>query len=299
MTPPLLSWKDRVSLALIRAVGRLSLSTLHTVARFVGQRVGRWRSGSQYRVVHRNLSLCFPDQSAEWLEKTTEATLVSTAQTALEFIKVWTSPTQLSLDLIRDVHGAAVFHDALAAGRGVIAIVPHWGSWEVMNPWINQFTAPLIMYKPGKQPGVDALVAEARSRLNATVIPTDEGGVRALFKGLRAGRFTAILPDHIPNDQGGIYAPFFGIRTWTGVMVPKLVQRTGCAVIVMGCQRRPDGDGFDLIFQAADPGLNDPDLATATAAMNRSVEQLIRVDPTQYQWNYKRFKKNETLPNPY
>ena len=37
----------------------------------------------------------------------------------------------------------------------------------------------------------------------------------------------------------------------------------------------------------------------ATAAMNRSVESVIAADPGQYQWSYKRFKRNETLPDPY
>lgn len=33
--------------------------------------------------------------------------------------------------------------------------------------------------------------------------------------------------------------------------------------------------------------------------MNRSVESVIATDPVQYQWSYKRFKRNETLPDPY
>lgn len=49
---------------------------------------------------------------------------------------------------------------------------------------------------------------EARQRLNATLVPTDETGVRALFKHLKRGGFAAILPDHVPKESGGIYSPF-------------------------------------------------------------------------------------------
>ncbi|MDO9622364.1 MAG: lipid A biosynthesis acyltransferase, partial [Moraxellaceae bacterium] len=92
---------------------------------------------------------------------------------------------------------------------------------------------------------------------------------------------------------------FFGINTWTGVMVPKLVHRTGCRVIVMGCLRREDGDGFDIYFLPGDADIGHEDLLTATTAMNRSMEMLIRMAPEHYQWNYKRFKKNAELANPY
>jgi KDO2-lipid IV(A) lauroyltransferase len=294
-----LSVKDRLSLVLMRFFSRWSLPALQRLAGFLGGLIARYKSGSQYQTVLKNLTLCFPEQTDQWHHEKTRETLIATAKTAFEFTKTWGMPTDYSVGKIRQVHGEEVFHTALAEGKGVIGIVPHWGTWEFMNAWVNQFTAPIIMYKPGKQPGVDLFVAEARGRLNASVVPTDDGGVRTLFKGLRKGAFTAILPDHIPNQQGGIFAPFFGINTWTGVMVPKLVHRTGCRVIVMGCLRREDGDGFDIYFLPGDPDIGHEDLLTATTAMNRSMEMLIRMAPEHYQWNYKRFKKNAELANPY
>ena len=294
-----LSVKDRLSLVLMRFFSRWSLPALQRLGGFLGVIIAQFKNGSQYQTVFKNLCLCFPEQTEQWHHEKTRETLVATAKTAFEFTKTWGMPTDYSVNKIRQVHGVEIFNTALAEGKGVIAIVPHWGTWEFMNAWINTFTSPIIMYKPGKQPGVDLFVAEARGRLNATVVPTDDGGVRSLFKGLRKGAFTAILPDHIPNEQGGIFAPFFGINTWTGVMVPKLVHRTGCRVIVMGCLRREDGEGFDIYFLPADPDISNEDLLTATTAMNRSMEMLIRMAPEHYQWNYKRFKKNEGLKNPY
>ena len=58
-------------------------------------------------------------------------------------------------------------------------------------------------------------------------------------------------------------------------------------------------NGFEIYFEAPDPDIYNDDLAMATAAMNRSVESVISVDPVQYQWSYKRFKRNESLPDPY
>lgn len=299
MTTAPLELKDRLSLALLRLFASLSLSVLQRLGAVIGTLVAYFPRSGVYQTVLRNLQLCYPQESDAWHQATTKASLRSTAMTAFEFAKTWGMPPAYSVAQIREVHGESIFQEALAAGQGVIAIVPHWGSWEFMNAWINQFTAPVIMYKPGKQPGVDAFVAEARSRLNATVVPTDDSGVRATFKALRKGGFTAILPDHIPGENGGLFAPFFGISTWTGVMVPKLAAKTGCRVIIMGCIRRADGQGFDLHFQAGDPEINHADARIATSAMNRAMAKFINMAPEQYQWSYKRFKRSEHMPDPY
>lgn len=299
MTPQSLDFKDRLSLALLRFFARWSLPLLQRFGALIGALVSRFPHSGIYQTVLRNLQLCYPQESDAWHQATTKASLRSTAMTAFEFAKTWGMPPAYSVAQIRNVHGEDIFHEALAAGQGVIAIVPHWGSWEFMNAWINEHTSPIIMYKPGKQPGVDAFVAEARGRLNATVVPTDDSGVRATFKALRKGGFTAILPDHIPGENGGIFAPFFDISTWSGVIVPKLAAKTGCRVIVMGCVRRADGQGFDLYFQPGDPAIGDADILTATTAMNRSMAKFINLAPEQYQWSYKRFKRSEHMPDPY
>jgi len=296
---PELKFKDRLSLALLRFFAGLSLPLLQRLGLMLGHLAGLFPRMGIYQTILRNLRLCYPGRSQAWYHDTTKASLRSTAMTAFEFAKTWGMPPAYSLGQIRDIHGGEIFHEALAAGRGVIAIVPHWGTWEFMNAWVNQYTAPVIMYKPGKQPGVDAFVAEARGRLHATVVPTDDSGVRATYKALRKGGFTAILPDHIPGENGGVFAPFFGISTWTGVMVPKLAAKTGCSVIVMGCLRRDDGDGFDLHFHAGDPDISHPDARTAASAMNLSMETLINLAPEQYQWSYKRFKRSEHLRDLY
>jgi KDO2-lipid IV(A) lauroyltransferase len=299
-TAPLeLNRRDRIYLALLRLFSRLPLPLLQRLGFVIGWLVSHMRGTSAYRVVKRNMELCFPEQSPEWHERMTRQNLVDTAPAAFEFAKTWGMPPAYSIRQIKTVHGEEVFFEAINSGRGTIAIIPHFGSWEFMNAWTNQHAHTTIMYKPGKDRGVDTFVLEARSRLDATLVPADERGVKHLLKALKRGGFSAILPDHVPTDNGGIYAPFFGISTWTAVIVSRLIERTGCAVIVMSCLRRPDGKGFDMWFDRPDPEIFSSDLLTSATAMNRSIETLIRRAPTQYHWFYKRFKKSETLADPY
>jgi Lauroyl/myristoyl acyltransferase len=40
------------------------------------------------------------------------------------------------------------------------------------------------MYKPNKNKGINRYLLEAREKFNATLVPTDETGIRAIFKHL-------------------------------------------------------------------------------------------------------------------
>lgn len=299
LSPQDLAFKDRLSMAALKWLAQLPLPMLQRIAQLIGYFFASFPHTNMYRTVLRNIERAYPEQNRQWHQHTTKASIVSTAMTALEFTKTWGMPPAYSMKQIREVHGRELFMESVESGEGVMCIVPHWGNWEFLNAWVNDIVTATIIYKPGKQPGVDALVLQARSRLKAHIVPADDSGVRAIFKALKKGGFTAILADHTPNEHGGIFAPFFGTSTWTGVMVPKLIQRTKCRVIVMGCIRRDDGHGFDLYILPADPAIHDEDLATATAAMNCSMETLIALAPEQYQWSYKRFKKNQHEPSFY
>lgn len=298
--PEHLSGRDRFYLNLLRFFSRLPLRFLQRLGALLGAVALAVAGKSKTaHVIRRNLELCFPEQTPEWRDAVMRANVVATLQTALEFAKTWGMPPEYSVAQIRKVHNEHLLVDAIAARRGTIGIVPHFGTWEFMNAWLNTYTPTIIMYKPGKDKGVDSFVLGARSRLNATLVPADERGVKAVFKGLRQNGFTAILPDHVPHENGGIHSPFFGVPTWTGVMVPKLISRTGCKAIMMACVRRPGGDGFEVFLDEPDPEIYSEDVAVSTAAMNRSIEKLIRRDPAQYQWSYKRFRNSENLPDPY
>lgn len=294
-----LSARDQLLLLFLQLLGFLPLVVLQKLGVAIGWIAAQLPSTKPFFIVKRNLELCFPEKSEEWIIKTTRTNLMATAPSILEFAKTWGMYPEYSIGKIRSVHGQKLFFDSIHAGQGTIAIIPHFGSWEFMNAWVNQYTQTTIMYKPASNPGINAFALEARSRLQAHLVPANDHGVRALFKALRRGAFSAVLPDHVPQENSGIYAPFFGISTWTSVMVSRLIQRTGCAVIVLSCIRRAGGDGFDMFVEPPHPDIFSDDLLTSVTAMNQTIQAVIQRDPTHYHWLYTRFRKNETLPNPY
>lgn len=286
-------------LNLLQFLARLPLPVLRSIALFFAWVLNLMPHTGMRWVVRVNLLLAMPKLSETERMMLERASVRSQCLTALESIKCWGMPPHYSIGQIKEVHGLAQLQQALASPKGLIVIVPHLGTWEMMNTWFKQHASPVIMYKPAKNTELDQFMRQARQAMQATLVPTDESGVRAIFKALKQGGCTIILPDHVPDTTGGIYASFFSIDTLCSTLVPKLAHKTGCALIGMSCLRRDDGSGFDIYCDALSKNIADPDLNTAVAALNHAMQQMIQRAPEQYIWSYRRFKVATNLDGLY
>lgn len=284
--------------SLLKNFSKLPLRLIQVTARSVGWLLYVSNSSAR-RVIEINLKSAYPELSESEREQLTKRSLKSQCMTYAESVKIWGSAPEFALEQIKVVHGEDIFLDALQNPNGTLAVVPHFGTWELMNAWVNLHTAPVIMYKPSKNPDVDRFMLEARQRLNATLVPTDETGVRALFKHLKQGGFAAILPDHVPKESGGIYSPFFGQNALSSTLLSKLAAKTQCSVIGLSCLRREDLSGFELYVQTLSAEINAKDLQLSVDTLNKEMERMINVAPEQYLWGYKRFRKVEGDKNLY
>lgn len=273
---------------------------LRGLARGVAFFVGLQKTSKIYQIIDKNLQMVYPQLSPLERERMAKQTLQNQALNMVESVKSWAMPADWSIAQIHTVHNQQVLLDGLANPNGMLAIVPHLGTWEIMNPWLNQFGSPTIMYKPVKGEQANAFALQGRERLNATLVPTDSSGVKAIFKTLKNGGFSIILPDHVPDPSGGVTVPFFGINCLTSTLAPKLASKTHCSLIGLTCVRRDDNHGFDIYCDKLDnPRLWDKNTEIATTALNQAMEQMINRFPTHYMWGYKRFKNVPIVKNPY
>lgn len=243
-----------------------------------------------------NLKLCYPSLPNEKIEELAKQSVINQCINYAESLKCWAMSPEWNIQQIKAVYNLNILKDALADPKGTLIITPHLGNWEVMNPWVCQYGTPTIMYKPIKNKTVEQFVLNSRERISTTMVPTDASGVKALFKNLKQGGFSIILPDHVPDPSGGIVAPFFGINTLTSTLASKLAQKTKCRLVSMVCIKSESGDGYSV--HLADIGLIYPDLynqdiTIATTTMNKVVEDLINQFPEHYMWGYKRFRGSE------
>ena len=281
----------------LKVISRFPLFFLQLLASCIAILLYSFNS-SLKRITGINLKLAYPELDETAYQALLKKSLKSQCMTYIESIKCWGMPPEYSLNQIKNIYGEQHLTEALANKKGVIVVVAHLGCWELLNAWLNLHAAPMIMYKPNKHKAVDRFMLEARQRLNATLVPTDENGVRAIFKYLKQGGLTVILPDHLPKASGGIYSEFFGQKTLSTTLVSKLASKTECNIVGLSCIR-DETSGFNVYCSPLSDQILSKDLKTSVDCLNQNLEDMINVAPEQYIWSYKRFRKVEGNKNLY
>lgn len=272
-----------------RSLAGRRLSTLWRLARLVGPLVERL-SRRERRVTRANLAEVYPSRSPAERRRLSRQSLTHSTATMLELGFAWMGDPERVEAAILEVHGRELLDGARAEGRGVIVLAPHFGDWEVLNFWLSGHFPFTAMYEPPKLAPLDPIIRRGRERRGAHLVPTNPRGVAALLKALKRSEAVGILPDQEPDWGSGVFAPFFDRPAYTATLLPKLVARTE-ARVVTGVALRLPGRGFALHFLAADARVYDPDEVTSATGVNASVEAAIALDPAQYQWEYKRYRK--------
>jgi Kdo2-lipid IVA lauroyltransferase/acyltransferase len=268
------------------------------VVRFLGQLIGSlvWLSGGRTgKITLKNIQLCFPELSPQEQKKLAKQSLQETAKTAMEAGAIWRNSWQWLENKIVAMEGDDLLRAKVAAGKGVLVLAPHHGNWEVVAPYLASVAHLTAMYQPLENPEMDKLVLAGRSKLNISMAPTNRKGVMMLFKALQNGTIVGILPDQVPDSESGSQvAPFMNIPALTMTLVHGLIQRTGCAVC--SCYAERVSGGFKIVVIEADSAIYNEDQLTSVTGLNASVAACVKRAPSQYQWEYKRFRR---LPEEY
>ncbi|MCZ6890285.1 MAG: lysophospholipid acyltransferase family protein [Gammaproteobacteria bacterium] len=236
-----------------------------------------------------NIAMCFPEKSPHERRRLVIASLQESGKLLAETGMLWRwNATEIESTLVR-VTGTEGLETATASGRGTLLLLPHFGNWELMSFVVGTRVDLVALYDPPKLRGLDTLVTQARERWGPKMYPPTVSGIRALFQALRDGKALALLPDQVPAPGAGLHAPFFNHCAFTMTFAHRIIRRADPLVLIGYAQRVKDG--FDVRFQELDGEIRDPDPAVSAAAMNRAIEAVVRRDPAQYQWEYKRFRR--------
>ena len=190
--------------------------------------------------------------------------------------------------------GRKHIESAYAAGKGVIFLTPHLGSFEMIGQaWGQDFHKNngnfTVLFRPARKAWMSDLVANSRNRPGLATVPTNLSGVRQMIKALRKGEAVGLLPDQVPPDGMGLWTPFFGKDAYTMTLAARLHAQTGATVLVGFGERLAWGQGYTLHIFPLRQALSE-NLEVAVAQMNTEMEALIRRCPTQFLWGYGRYK---------
>lgn len=231
------------------------------------------------------------------------ASVAEAGRMTAELPRLWLRPRSEPIaDPVR-WEGAELIEGYIAAGRGMLLLTPHMGSFEIAaQAFAERFGARMpmtVLYRPARQRWLRELEETARARPALATAPADLSGVRQLIRALRRGEAVGLLPDQVPPAGMGVWAPFFGRPAYTMTLAARLAQQTGASVGVLWGERLPRGAGYvvralplPVALPAPVPG---EDEATrqqaAAAALNLAMEAVVRLKPTQYLWGYHRYKQ--------
>lgn len=282
--------KTIIVTTLLRVLSWIPLRALHQIAHVAGTFVYLLPTETR-RVTLINLETVFPEMSEGERRKLAKRSIRETLKTGFELGHMWYGSLEHVLSMIKNVKGIEYVRAAQASGQGIIYAAPHLGSWELLGIYVSSLGPLTTLYKPPKIKGLNDLIASSRAKAGAELVATDRQGVVRLTRTLQQGGATGILPDQQPRQDGGVFAPFFGKPAFTMTLLPKLAARTNALVLFAYAERLPHGEGFNVVFLPADKDISHDDPLLAAAALNRSVEQVVLAAPSQYQWEYKRFRK--------
>lgn len=281
---------------LFRLLARLPLPLLHGLGVVLGWLIF-WAPGRHAARMRNNLvesGVCTPGRDCRRLLR---RAIGESGKGIIELAAVWLRPHDQVVKFVRGTTGWDAIDAARAAGKGVILLSPHIGCFEVISLYCasrHPFTA---MYKPPRQPVLDELMLTGRQRGQATLVPTDLSGVRALLTALKRHEAVGVLPDQVATSGDGVWAPFFGRPAFTPTLVASLQRKTGAAAFFVAAERLAWGRGFHLHAFPLD-GLLPENKVAAAALINQNVEAIVRRFPAQYLWSYNRYKRPGGAPPP-
>jgi KDO2-lipid IV(A) lauroyltransferase len=284
----------------LRWLSRRSLRHLHALGACMGWLV-YWLSPSYRRRLRDNAARAGVALAQR------RRSVAEAGKMALETLRLWLRPA--GQPIADPVHwsGEAIIDECLAQGRGLLFLTPHLGCFEVTaQAYAQRFggRAPItVMYRPARHRALRQLEERARARAALETVPATLGGVRQMLRALRRGQAVGLLPDQVPPQGLGTWADFFGRPAYTMTLAARLAQQSGAPIVLVWCERLPQGGGYHLRFSRLPEPLptqgGDAETLQREQAelINRAMQGLILQCPQQYLWGYDRYKVPRRLPS--
>ena len=285
--------KSAVALTVIRSLGLMNLAVARKVAVGFAWLV-RTSNSRMYKVTLKNIQLCFPHKTAAEQIQLAKDSVLQTMMTFTESGIAWAGTEKKfrrNEANIVNVRNAHLFEQALEKGDGLLLLTMHFGNWEWVTSYLPNRCDLMAMYKMAKMPGLEAAMLKARKASGIELVAAGRAGVQAFTKHYMDKKACIIVPDQEPAEKSGVWSEFFGIKALTPKFIHYLIQKNPDGVVLNVYVKRVTG-GFELVFEEVQADIYDADVEVSALAMNKGFEQCIADDLSQYQWEYKRFKRN-------
>ena len=263
-----------------------------SVFSMVGAVGGRFFRRARERAV-RNLAIAFPEVPRSVRAALAAAMFKTLGRNFYEFLRLEGSSPERLAGLIERIEGKENLDQAMAAGKGLIAITGHIGCWELLAGYFATHGYKLnVVGRELWEKRLNEKLLRVRESMGYRTIDRDSGG-KEVIRALRERQVVAVLIDQ-HTRVSGVYVPFFDRPAHTPVGVAKLAAATGAPVLPMAIYMRRTGRHEIRILPAIEipDGIPDKDelVVEITRRCSKAVEELIRYDPKQWVWFHDRWR---------
>jgi KDO2-lipid IV(A) lauroyltransferase len=252
---------------------------------------------SSYKVSLVNINICFPDLSETEKLVLARDSIVETIVSGYETLQSWSRPIHQSGDRIFKVENNFLLSQNILASDGLIIVAIHNRSVDMLLKWVNGKTRTTTLYKKVKNKKLDHFVRAQREEGNNKTFETNISGVRQIYKALISKKVVCLAADQVPQDNMGEYIKLFNRDAYTTTLAPSLAIKTNKPVIYF-CINSYKSSLLSISIKPSDKDIyND---SKHKLSMNKDIENLININPKDYSWEYKRYKKPPYgVKNPY
>lgn len=265
--------------------GIVPLGLARPVARALGIAAAQV-SATQRVVVERNLRRVYGGDIGESeLSHLARDVFANYALYWLDSLRISSLSTK-QLDAGLSYEGLEHLVEPLSQGIGVVAAIPHLGSWEAGARWLAEVQGIQVVAAVEKLEPVELYewFVEYRTReLGIEVVPVDGNASKRLAAALGEGAMLTLLCDRDLTGDG-VEVEFFGEKTKLPAGPALLALRSGCPLVPLAVFQRGRGH-HGLILEpvpAQRKGRLRDDVQRVTQDLAHSLEQLIRLEPTQW-----------------
>jgi lauroyl/myristoyl acyltransferase len=174
---------------------------------------------------------------------------------------------------------------ALAAGNGVIAVMPHLGGWEWAAFWLTQVMGVTVtaVVEPLQPPELFEFFVDFRRALGMNIVPLGPQAGAQVVAALKANHLVCLLADRdITGD--GIEVEFFGESTTIPAGPVTIAMRTGAPLVPAAVYFTETGHHADIRtpMDLTRQGRFRADVARLTQDLAVTLEDFIRPAPEQW-----------------
>lgn len=193
------------------------------------------------------------------------------------------------------MEGAEHMAEARSAGRGLVFVSGHQGSWEyLMVGFVTNDVPTSFLVGEQSNRRVDDLMNEVRARFGVELI-TKGMALKNVLRALRENRLVGMLADQ-DAGRNGVFVDFLGRPASTARGPALFAIRQRCPMVCGFVHRGRQGV---LVAECTPPIWPDPDLdeeasvRDLTQRCTSALADAIRGHPDEYFWAHRRWKTKE------